>query len=360
MFWLKPCSDTGLFYFHLFTFGKIIMYKFAIIGCGRIARKHAENISSVGILVATCDVVLERAIELAHKYDANSYASLDDLLLHEKDVDVISVCTPNGFHAEHAIKSLQSGKHVLCEKPLSITSAAAWQMMETEKFSRRKIFIVKSTRYNPLLQSLKQALDKDLLGTVYSFQLSCFWNRPHSYYTDWRGKIFPDGGTLYTQFSHYIDALLWLLGDIKEVKGFSANKAHEHSIEFEDTGVASLQMKNGALGTLNWSVNTYKKNSEISLTLISEKGTIALGGEYLNEIKFQQTDQPILMEKRDAEPNDYGFYKGSMSNHKEVYQNLVQALEDDKHPFTNAFDGLKTVEAIEQIYKAVKPQDTFS
>jgi len=336
------------------------MYKFAIIGCGRIAQKHAENISSVGILIATCDVVLERAIELAHKYDANSYASLDDLLLHEKDVDVISVCSPNGFHAEHAIKSLQSGKHVLCEKPLSITSAAAWQMMETEKFSRRKLFIVKSTRYNPLLQSLKQALQANELGVIYSFQLSCFWNRPNSYYSDWHGKIFPDGGTLYTQFSHYIDALLWLLGDIQEVKGFSANKAHEGFIEFEDTGVATLEMKSGELGTLNWTVNTYQKNSEISLTLIAEKGTIAIGGEYLNEIRYQQTEKPILLEAADTNVNDYGLYKGSMSNHKEIYENLVQALNDESHPFTNAFDGLKTVEAIEQIYKAVKSPGTSS
>jgi predicted dehydrogenase len=329
------------------------MYKFAIIGCGRIAQKHAENISSIGTLVAVCDVLAYKADALALKYNARSYYSIDDLLLHEKDVEIISVCTPNGFHAEHSIKSLQAGKHVLCEKPLCITSVAAWQMIETEKFSRRRLFVVKSTRFNPLLQKLKQLHDDGKLGEVYSFQLSCFWNRPDDYYTDWRGKKFPDGGTLYTQFSHYIDAMLWLFGEIETVNGFGANKAHLSVMEFEDTGVVALKMKNGVLGTLNWTVNTYKKNSEISLVVIAENGTIAIGGEYLNELKYEQAGEKLFQSPHVAIPNDYGFYKGSMSHHKEVYENLLKALNNEEHQFTNAFDGLKTVEAIEKIYKAV-------
>ncbi|HEY0732509.1 MAG TPA: Gfo/Idh/MocA family oxidoreductase, partial [Chitinophagaceae bacterium] len=180
------------------------MYKFAVIGCGSIAPRHIENIEKVGRLIAVCDIIQEKADLLAAKYNVKPYYSVDDLLLKEKDIDVISVCTPNGFHAEHSIKSLQSGKHVLCEKPMCLTSAAAWQMIETEKFSRRKLFVVKSTRFNPLLIKLKKALDNGILGEIYSFKLSCFWNRPAEYYRDWRGKTFPDGGTLYTQFSHYI------------------------------------------------------------------------------------------------------------------------------------------------------------
>ena len=330
------------------------MYKFALIGCGRIAPKHAENIANIGKLQAVCDIVPEKADALAKEYGATAYYSLEDLLDKEKDIDVISICTPNGYHAEHSIKSLQAGKHVLCEKPLCITSAAAWQMIETEKFSRRKLFVVKSTRFNPLLQDLKQLIEQKKLGEIYSFQLSCFWNRPEAYYTDWRGKLFPDGGTLYTQFSHYIDALLWLLGDIKNVTGFKANKAHGKSIEFEDTGVVAIEMKNAVLGTFNWSVNTYKKNCEISLTIIAEKGTIVLGGEYLNELKYHQLEESHNFNRDDIGSNNYGFYKGSMSNHKEVYANLADALQNNS-PFISAFDGLRTVEAIEKIYKAVNP-----
>lgn len=329
------------------------MYQFALIGCGRIAPRHAEQMKQLGKLVAVCDIDKEKADAFAKTYGARSYYSLDELLLNEKNIDVVSVCTPNGFHAEHSIKSLQAGSHVLCEKPLCITSAAAWQLLETEKFSRRRLFVVKSTRYNPLLQQLKALIEQSSLGQVYSFQLNCFWNRPHEYYSGWRGKNFPDGGSLYTQFSHYIDALLWLLGDIEEVKGFAGNKAHQHSIEFEDTGVVALKMKSGALGGLNWSVNTYKKNSEIALTIIAEKGTIALGGEYLNKVLYQQSEPSAFITDTKQDVNDYGFYKGSMSNHKEVYENLQVVLQNGAHPYTTAFEGLKTVEAIEKIYKAV-------
>jgi predicted dehydrogenase len=334
------------------------MYRFALIGCGRIAPRHAENINRIGKLVAVCDIIKDRADKIAKENNATSYTSFDDLLLNEKDIDVISICTPNGFHAEHSIKSLQAGKHVLCEKPLCITSAAAWQMMETEKFSRKKLFVVKSTRYNPLLQELKKWLDADKLGKIYSFTLNCFWNRPAAYYTEWRGKSFPDGGTLYTQFSHYIDAMIWLFGDIKTAKGFSTNLGHKEIIEFEDTGVASLLMESGIIGNLHWSVNSYERNCEIGLSIIAEKGTIIFGGEYLNEIRYQKFYTTFEITQDVQKPNNYGFYNGSMSNHKEVYDNLIKALEDKDHPFTNAFDGLKTVEAIEKIYKAVN--DTSS
>jgi predicted dehydrogenase len=331
------------------------MYRFAIIGCGRIASKHAENIVSTGgVLKAVCDIVPEKADALASRFDVKAYYSLDDLLKNEPDIDVISVCTPNGFHAEHTIKSLQAGKHVLCEKPLCITSAAAWQMIETEKFSRRKLFVVKSTRFNPLLQDLKYLVEEGRLGRIYSFQLSCFWNRPDEYYTDWRGKLFPDGGTLYTQFSHYIDALLWLLGNLEKATGYAANKAHSTTIEFEDTGTVAVELQNNILGTINWSVNAYKKNCEISLTLIGEKGIVVLGGEYLNELKYQQLEVPYEFHSPSLQPNNYGFYKGSMSNHKEVYESLVNALKNNS-PFIGSFDGLRTVEAIEKIYKAVNP-----
>ena len=330
------------------------MYKFAIIGCGRIAAKHAENIMAQGKLQAVCDIVPQKADAFASQFGTKAYYSIEELLKGEPELDIVSICTPNGYHAEHSIKSLQAGKHVLCEKPLCITSAAAWQMIETEKFSRKKLFVVKSTRFNPLLQDLKHLIEKGLLGKIYSFQLSCFWNRPDEYYTDWRGKTFPDGGTLYTQFSHYIDALLWLLGNVKSAKGYAANMAHESTIEFEDTGAAAIELDNGILGSINWSVNTYQKNCEISLTIIAEKGTIILGGEYLNELRYQLLETPYEFKGTSLESNNYGFYKGSMSNHKEVYSSLIEALNNNA-PFIGSFDGLRTVEAIEKIYKAVQP-----
>lgn len=329
------------------------MYQFALIGCGRISKRHAENIVRIGNLKAVCDIDSAKADALAQEFNCKAYYNIDDLLKNEKEIDIISVCTPNGFHAEHSIKSLQAGKHVLCEKPLCITSAAAWQMIETEKFCRRNLFVVKSNRYNPVLQSLKQRLTCNTLGRIYSFHLSCLWNRPEEYYTDWHGKLFPDGGTLYTQFSHYIDAIIWLFGEFEDVKGYRINAAHQGHIEFEDSGVAALQMKSGAIGSLHWSVNAYKKNHEIALTILAEKGTIRLGGEYMNEVQYQLTEEEEIKTMLTNGSNDYASYQGSMSNHGEVYNHLLEALDKGDKSFANAFDGLKTVEAIEKIYKAV-------
>ena len=329
------------------------MYKFAIIGCGRIAHRHAENIKRVGELIAVCDIDKVKADEFARLFGAKAYYNIDQLLKDEAQLEVVSVCTPNGFHAEHSIKALQAGKNVLCEKPMCLTSAAAWQIIETEKFSRKKLFVVKSARFNPILKEVHQLIKKEMLGKIYSFQLSCFWNRPKEYFLDWHGKLFPDGGTLYTQFSHYIDTLYWLFGDMASATGFKANQAHENTIEFEDTGVAALKMESGVLGTINWSINSYKKNSEIGLTIIAEKGTISISGEYLNQIHYQQLDTPITIEKSRITPNEYLNYKGTMSHHSEVYDSLVLALANQEHSFTNAYDGLKTVEMIEKIYKVV-------
>jgi UDP-N-acetyl-2-amino-2-deoxyglucuronate dehydrogenase len=329
--------------------------QFAIIGCGKIATRHAEQAAKLGELVAVCDIDIKKAETLASKYNAHPYSSLEDLLVKEESVNLVSICTPNGLHAQHSIAALKAGKDVLCEKPLCISSKDAASMIETADKTGRKLFVVKSTRYNPALVLLKKVVEQEKMGQLYNFQLNCFWNRPLAYYTNtWKGKLAMDGGTLYTQFSHYIDALLWLLGDVRSVKGWRKNMAHASSIEFEDTGVAAIEMQNGMIGGLNWSVNTFKKNMEVSLTLIAEKGSIRIGGEYMNKVEYQLADGAVLdIPPAEGEANDYGFYKGSMSNHDKVYENLLLALNDSSHPFSNAHDGLKTVETIEKIYNSV-------
>lgn len=328
--------------------------RFAIIGCGKIAPRHAEQAEKHGKLVAVCDIIRERADALAMQYNANAYYNTDELLNREKNLDIVSVCTPNGLHALHSIRALQAGSNVLCEKPLCISTVDGWDMIDAAKESQRKLFVVKSTRYNPALVALKTVLENRQLGRLYSFQLNCFWNRPPAYYAQsWKGTQLLDGGTLYTQFSHYIDALLWLLGDMLTATGFRKNLAHTSSIEFEDSGVVAMEMENGMLGGLNWSVNTFQKNMEVSLALIAERGSIRIGGEYMNKIEYQLTEDVQLEVPEPGLANDYGYYKGSMSNHDKVYENMIRALDDESHPFTNATDGLKTVETIERIYNAL-------
>jgi UDP-N-acetyl-2-amino-2-deoxyglucuronate dehydrogenase len=325
---------------------------FAIIGCGRIAKRHAEQIIKHGILLAVCDVIPEKANELAAIYKAAAYYSIEDLLASEKNVEVISICTPNGLHAIHSIKALEAGSNVLCEKPLCITAADGKKMIEAALNYNKKLFVVKQNRYNPPVAFLKDLIVSGKLGKIYSFQINCFWNRPDEYYTGWKGTKDLDGGTLFTQFSHFIDLLFWLLGDVDAVKTNTKNFAHA-AIEFEDTGVVLFEMKTGAIGSLNYTVNSFNKNMEGSFTVFAEKGTIKIGGQYLNELEYcivEGITNPELPKGNPA--NGYGFYQGSMSNHDKVYENLIKALKDDEHEFASAEEGLKTVEIIEKIYGA--------
>ena len=325
---------------------------FAIIGCGRIGSRHAEQIIHVANVKAVCDIVQAKADELAAFYKATPYYSLDDMLAEEADIDVMSICTPNGLHALHSIKSLQAGINVLCEKPLCLSVHEGEQMMAAAKEANKKLFVVKQNRYNPPVIFLKQLLNENKLGEIFSFQINCFWNRPTEYYTGWKGTKNLDGGTLFTQFSHFIDLLYWLLGDVEDVKKITKNLAHP-TIGFEDTGVILFNMISGAIGSLNYTVNSFEKNMEGSFTIFAKNGTIKIGGQYLNELEYFSVagiEEPDLLKGNPA--NGYGFYQGSMSNHDKVYENLIRALDNDDHLFASAAEGLKTVEIIERIYNA--------
>ncbi len=329
-------------------------YHFAIIGCGKIATRHAENITRIGKLISVCDIENDKAIQLATNYNCAAFFSIDELLTSEKEIDIVVICTPNGLHAAHSIKALQANKIVLCEKPLCLSKKEGIQLQQAEANSSGKLFVVKSTRYNPAIIQLKEILDKKQLGKIYSFQLNCFWNRPDSYYeSNWKGTLHLDGGVLFTQFSHYIDVLLWLFGDVEKINGFRKNLVHNKSIEFEDCGIVSVQMKNGILGGINWSINSFLKNMEVSLTVLAEKGTLKIGGEFMNEIKYQLLDGFAMKNLEKGNPNDYGTYKGSMSNHDKVYENLIRTLQDQTIPFATIEDGLKTVDFIETIYNSI-------
>lgn len=326
---------------------------FAIIGCGRIAQRHAEHIeNTVGTkLVAVCDINEERANALGEQYAAKIYYTIDELAQDTK-VDIVSICTPNGLHAKHSIKLLKSGKHVLCEKPMAISSFDCGEMIKAAESSNKRLFVIKQNRYNPPVVAVKQLIDEDKLGAIYSVQLSCFWNRNENYYKDsWKGSMDLDGGTLFTQFSHFVDLLYYLIGDVKEVNAYGANFDHKGIIEFEDTGVVIMKFQNEALGTINYTVNSFGKNMEGSLTIFGEKGTVKIGGQYLNELEYQNIkDFEIKDLPMGNSPNNYGEYKGSMSNHDMIYENVVDVLQNNAQITTNMFEGMKTVEIIEKIY----------
>lgn len=330
--------------------------KFAIIGCGRIAQRHAEIISNTAILKAVCDIKPDKAKAFADKFNCGKYSAIDDLLKNEPDVNVISVCTPNSFHAEHTIKSLQAGKHVLCEKPMAISVEECNKMMIEADKSGKDLFIVKQNRFNPPVAALKEIITQNKLGKILNVELNCFWNRNDEYYrqSDWKGKKALDGGTLYTQFSHFIDLIYWLIGDVKTVNAYGKNFIHNKIVEFEDTGAAIVEFENGALGTINYTVNSYSKNMEGSITVFGEKGTVKIGGQYLNVLEYQSIEGYEISGLPESRPaNDYGFYQGSMSNHEKVYENVIEVLTKGGTIAANAFEGMKTVEIIERIYKSM-------
>jgi UDP-N-acetyl-2-amino-2-deoxyglucuronate dehydrogenase len=332
------------------------MIKFAIVGCGRIAQRHAEHISKRGQLVAVCDVVEDKAQQLATTYGAKAYTSYTEMLANESSIDVIAVCSPNGLHAQHAIDGLKAGYHVLCEKPMGLSVKECGEMIQAAERANKRLFAIKQNRYNPPVAAVKEIIDAGKLGKVTSIQLSCFWNRNTDYYANsWKGTKDLDGGSLFTQFSHFIDLLYWLIGDVEEVAAYMGNFAHEGIIEFEDTGVVILKFTNGAIGTVNYTVNSFDKNMEGSLTIFGEKGTVKIGGQYLNELEYQQIqDYRIENLPEGNKANNYGNYTGSMSNHDKVYDNLIDVLTHNAPITTSSYEGMKTVEIIEKIYRAAK------
>jgi predicted dehydrogenase len=331
--------------------------KFGIVGCGRIAQRHAKHINNTnGIkLTAVCDIVPERAELLGDAYQAQAFDSLEALLAGS-DVDVLSICSPNGLHAQHSITGLQAGKHILCEKPMAISVYDCGEMIKTAEKANKRLFVIKQNRYNPPVEAVKEAIDQGRLGKINSVQLSCFWNRNEDYYKNsWKGSRDLDGGTLYTQFSHFVDLLYYLVGDVKEAQAFGDNFCHQGITEFEDTGVVILRFHNNALGTINYTVNSYGGNMEGSLTIFGDKGTVKIGGQYLNELEYQNIEGLVIDNLPEGNTaNNYGQYKGSMSNHDKVYENVADVLLNGGQITTNMFEGLKTVEIIDKIYYKIE------
>lgn len=327
---------------------------FSIVGCGAIAQRHATHAKNYGELHSVYDIDIEKANQFAANYSCIAYTSYQELLLNSK-AQVIVICTPNYLHATQSILALKNGFHVICEKPMALTSIDCLAMITTATNSNRQLFIVKQNRYNPPVAAVKKAIEDNVLGKILSLQLNCFWNRDNTYYQNstWKGKQNLDGGILYTQFSHFIDLLIWMFGEVEEVKAMSKNYRHNESTEFADTVTASVHFISGILATIHCTINSFKKNMEGSITIFGEKGTIKIGGEYLNVLEYQNIQGYSIdnLPKGNA-ANMYGSYTGSMSNHPLVYKNVIDVLQNKALPDVNMYDGLKTVTLIEKIYKA--------
>jgi len=328
--------------------------KFAVIGCGHIGKRHAEMVTRNGDseLVALIDVKGREELGI-EAYSAPLFNSIEEFFTAGIEVDVLSIASPNGFHAEQAMKCLEARKHVVVEKPMALTRQDAEKVIFKALQVHRQVFAVMQNRYSPPSVWIKELIESGKLGQIYMVQLNCYWNRDDRYYKpdSWHGKKELDGGTLFTQFSHFIDIMYWLFGDITNIQGKFNDFNHQDLTDFEDSGFVSFDFVNGGMGALNYSTAIWNQNLESSMTIIAENGAIKIGGQYMDKVEVcnvKNYEMPILPPTNPG--NDYGAYKGSAANHHYVIENVVDVLNGRAAITTNALEGLKVVDIIERIY----------
>lgn len=328
--------------------------KFAIVGYGHIGRRHCAMINGNDAcqLVAVADTNAEREALADKEFGVPVFSSIDDLLASDIDIDVVNVCTPNGLHGKQSIKALERKCHVVVEKPMALNKAECEEIIFKSLQVSKHVFCVKQNRYSPTSQWLKKIVSDGTLGEIYMVQMNCYWNRDDRYYgkSNWKGKLELDGGVLFTQFSHFVDIMYWLCGDIKNVQARSANFNHKESTEFDDSGIVNFDFVNGGMGSINYSTSIWGSNMESSITLIGEKGSVKVSGQYMEEVSYCNVEDYKMPELPPANPpNDYGDYKGSAANHHYVIENVINVLTGKSTISTNALEGLKVVEMIERI-----------
>ena len=332
--------------------------KFAVIGCGHIGKRHAEMIrrNDESELVALVDIKDPTGLGI-DDYNVPFFSSIEALLASPliEQIDVINIASPNGFHAEHALMALDAKKHVVIEKPMALSRQDAEKVIYKSLHVHKQVFAVMQNRYSPPSVWIKELLNSGQLGKIFMMQLNCYWNRDDRYYKQdsWHGKRDLDGGTLFTQFSHFIDLMYWLFGDIQNIQSRFANFNHSHSTEFkEDSGIINFEFVNGGLGCLNFSTSIWDKNLESSMTIIAEHGSVKIGGQYMDKVEVCHVKDYTMPELPPTNPgNDYGAYKGSAANHHFIIENVVDVLKNRSTITTNALEGLKVVDIIERMYQ---------
>lgn len=328
--------------------------RIALVGCGRISRNHLDAIAKIeGLtLAAVCDIVEERARSAGTEYGVPWFLSFDKLLA-SVDCDAVSICTPSGLHPAHGTAAARAGKHVVCEKPMAIALAAADDLVNACDAAGVHLFVVKQNRLNPPIQLVKRAIDKGRFGKLYLANTTVRWTRPQEYYDQapWRGTWAYDGGAIMNQASHYVDLIQWLMGPVDTVMAKTATLARR--IETEDTGLAILKFKSGALGVIEVTMLTYPRNMEGSLTILGETGSVKIGGTAVNRVEHwafadYDDDDKRIESTATNPPNVYGF------GHEGYYRNVLAVLRGEARPDTDGREGRKSLELILGIYESAR------
>ncbi len=329
--------------------------RFALAGCGRIANNHFEAIKAHAgrcELTDVCEVApkaLEAAVTLT---GAVGHASLTAMLATTQ-ADCVILTTPSGLHPAQAIEVARAGRDIMTEKPMATRWSDGLAMVRACDEAGVRLFVVKQNRRNRTLQLLKQAVEQGRFGRLYTVAVNVFWTRPQAYYdsADWRGTWEFDGGAFMNQASHYIDLLDWIVGPVESVMAYTGTLAR--NIEVEDTGVAALKWRNGAMGTVNVTMLTYPKNLEGSITVLGERGSVRIGGVAVNEIQLWNFDAPHEM---DAGINDASYQTSSVYGfgHPLYYDNVIKTLRGEAQPETDGREGLKSLELLIAMYMSAR------
>lgn len=331
--------------------------RFVIVGCGAIGKRHAHMVLGTpgAELVALVDPVASKIDGFEALKPFPLFSSIEEFFESGLEADVVNICTPNGLHAPLAIKALKKHFNVVIEKPMALSKKDCEEVIFTSLQMSRQVFVVKQNRYSPPSKWLKEIVSEKVIGEVLMVQVNCYWNRDDRYYIPggWKGTLELDGGALFTQFSHFVDIMYWVFGDVKNIKSTFANYNHLHNTEFEDSGLVQFEFVNGGMGCINFSTAVWDTNMESSITVVGTKGSAKVGGQYMNEIEYchiENYKEPVLPPTNP--PNDYGPFKGSAANHHYVIENVINTLNGKDTITANALEGLKVVEIIERIYES--------
>ena len=334
------------------------MIRFAVVGLGHIGKRHADMILRYPQfqLAALVDADENLFPSLEARYRVPVFASLSEMKNAGVSTDVVCVCTPNGLHAEHTLFALEMlDAHVVCEKPFALSTHSALQMIQAAENKQKEIFCVVQNRYSEPAKFLKKCVVEDKMGKVFFIQINCFWNRDERYYGQagtWRGKLDLDGGPLFTQFSHFIDILYWIFGGLRVHDARLWNFNHLHNTEFEDSGTVNFETQSGVQGTLQFSTSIYDQNYESSILIVGEKGTVKMGGQYMEKIEYchvKDFEMPQLPPPNPA--NDYGAYKGSAANHHFIFEAVRQFFEAQIPNPLPPEEGYEIVRFIEDVHR---------
>ena len=318
------------------------MIRFGIAGLGRIGKRHADALTKVS------------GAELVGVYDPyisdgpdNHFTELSEMISVTRP-DVICVCTPNHLHRDISLAAINAGCSVVCEKPLALSSADAREMQKAARSKGVDLVCVLQNRYSAPASWLKSIVDDGSIGQVIQIQVNCFWNRDDRYFLNsdgsrhaWHGTLSADGGPLFTQFSHYVDLLIWLFDEIEVSDAKYANFMHSHSIDFEDTGKFDFSIPGGGIGVFQYSLAVWDRNQESSITLIGTKGSVELGGQYMNRVDychFQGAESPVFEQSN------------ALDNHTRLLQNVTEHLAHGVPLDFDLTDAVKGIGLIEEAY----------